>query len=89
MSGWRGRLRGSQNERGNEKETLTAVSNPKEISIISFLRSPSIVLGQPTTVVRELVAIKCSARMAALVLESSPVHTGDLSTKGKIHGNVS
>ena len=29
--------------------TLVAVSKPNEVSIISFLRSPSIVLGQPMT----------------------------------------
>ena len=29
--------------------TLVAVSKPNEVSIISFLRSPSVVLGQPMT----------------------------------------
>ncbi len=33
----------------NVKAALQAVSKPKEVSICSFLRSPSIVLGQPIT----------------------------------------
>ena len=41
----------------------------------SFLRSPSMVLGTPTTAMRSPFAAKNSARRAALVLESSPPTT--------------
>ena len=51
---------------------LQAVSKPNEVSMYSFLRSPSIVLGQPITRVGTLFATKYSASKAAFVLESSP-----------------
>ena len=51
---------------------LHAVSNPKLVSMTSFFRSPSIVLGQPITWIPLPFAAKYSARTAALVLESSP-----------------
>ena len=51
---------------------LVAVSKPKEISISSFFKSPSIVFGHPITCTPVSCALKYSARTAALVLESSP-----------------
>ena len=56
----------------NSEYVLQAVSKPKETSITSFLRSPSIVLGHPITCTPELVAAIYSASTAALVFESSP-----------------
>ena len=51
---------------------FVAVSKPKEISMSSFFRSPSIVFGHPITCTPVLCALKYSARTAAFVLESSP-----------------
>ena len=51
---------------------LQAVSKPKLTSTNSFLRSPSIVLGHPTTHIFEPWERKYSARRAAFVFESSP-----------------
>jgi len=51
---------------------FVAVSKPKEHSMSSFLRSPSIVFGHPITCTPVLFAAKYSARTPALVLESSP-----------------
>ena len=56
----------------NSLYVFVAVSNPKEHSISSFFKSPSMVLGQPTTWTPVLCAAKYSAKTAALVLESSP-----------------
>ena len=56
----------------SSENVLVAVSKPNEISISSFFRSPSIVLGQPITWIPHLWAAKYSASTAALVLESSP-----------------
>ena len=51
---------------------FVAVSKPKEASISSFFRSPSIVLGHPITWIPVLFAAMYSASVAAFVLESSP-----------------
>jgi hypothetical protein len=51
---------------------LQAVSNPKLTSINSFFKSPSIVLGTPTTLIYDFWLKKYSANKAALVLDPSP-----------------
>ena len=59
----------------NSAYVLVAVSKPKEVSIYSFFKSPSIVLGTPTKVTSLPLLLKNSANNAALVLESSPPTT--------------
>ena len=52
--------------------TFVAVSKPNDISISSFLRSPSIVFGHPMTCTGTSFSLKYSASTAAFVFESSP-----------------
>ena len=56
----------------NSEYVLQAVSKPKLTSTISFFRSPSMVLGQPMTLVVQPFFKKYSANKHALVLLSSP-----------------
>ena len=51
---------------------LVAVSNPKEVSSISYFKSPSMVLGTPIICVAMPCCKKYSDNMAAFVFESSP-----------------
>ena len=51
---------------------FVAVSKPKDISTLSFFRSPSIVFGQPMTCTPVFSRTKYSASIAAFVFESSP-----------------
>lgn len=57
------------------EQTFVAVSNPNETGMCSFYRSPSMVLGQPMTLVLEPCLEKYSARRQAFVFESSPPMT--------------
>ncbi len=59
---------------------FVAVSKPNEVSIASFFKSPSIVLGTPITLVEIPLFTKCSAKRAAFVLESSPPTTTSASS---------
>ena len=51
---------------------LVAVSNPKEVSTISYFKSPSMVLGTPIICVAMPCCTKYSDSTAAFVFESSP-----------------
>ncbi len=56
----------------NSEYVLHAVSKPKDVSMSSFFKSPSIVFGHPITCIPDLLSRKYSASTAAFVLESSP-----------------